>query len=109
MSHGVVGLEPPRQCLRHHVLIIHILLGVPARKTGITCHGALGNGVRAGWEGVRGDKQEERGKLGGKTGIMEESVILGGKNMDESGGSLFLTGRKEKIKEEKGRRFAFLG
>lgn len=40
---------------------------------------------------------------------MEESVILGGKNMDESGGSLFLTGRKEKIKEEKGRRFAFLG
>lgn len=57
VSHGVVGLEPPRQCLRHPILVIHVLLGVPAQKTGIMCHGTPGNGIRVGMK---------RGKYGGR-------------------------------------------
>lgn len=49
------------------------------------------------------DNHGERGKLGEKTGIMEDKVILRQKNMDKKGGSLFLMGRNGKIKEDKGR------
>lgn len=34
VGHGVVGLEPPRQRLRHPVLVVHVLLGVSGPKNG---------------------------------------------------------------------------